>query len=269
MFRSLYDPAQMPELVTRILRAFPIAHVWDDHDYGANNTNRTWKFRDQANQAFREYTPAYSLPAPSLKGIWQRFTYGALAEFFLLDLRSQRDRNTDDDNEFKSMLEGDPIGDSGQLKWLKDGLRDSAATWKFVLSTVSWNPTAKKGTPGHYDNWAGFTNEQNALIGWIAANGIKNVVILSGDAHMGALDNGFWAVYPEMVTPAANFTGATPYSCDNLDERGNWSAGTYPPVPGPAVCNGYSTVRVTELDLVLTVKDDAGNVKLQMTISRQ
>ena len=67
---------------------FPFYHVWDDHDLGKNDADKTFYGMKDALQAFHEYFPTTVLPSDN--GIWHTFCYAKI-EVFMLDLRSQRD----------------------------------------------------------------------------------------------------------------------------------------------------------------------------------
>lgn len=139
LYQQLYAPETSPsirDLVERILRKFPIAHMWDDHDYGMNEGDKTNPLKAATFQALQEYFPLYP---HSPRGDWQKFSY-AQADFFLLDTRSQRDSHEMPDGPAKSMLDGDNLGAQGQWEWLTNGLRTSTARWKFILSPVVFNP---------------------------------------------------------------------------------------------------------------------------------
>src|SRR5690606_18845219 len=47
----------------RFYRAVPISYVWDDHDYGPNNSDRTHVGRAAAATVYLEIVPHYPLPA--------------------------------------------------------------------------------------------------------------------------------------------------------------------------------------------------------------
>jgi alkaline phosphatase D len=246
-------PYSMPDFVASILRKYPTFHTWDDHDYRSNNANKTYPWKDVVSKAeFKRFYPSYTLPSIA-GGIWQKFACGTLAEFFVLDTRSQRDLNTDTDNASKSMLDGDALGATGQKQWLKDGLAASGATWKIIMTQVPWNPTALKTNP-ETDNWCGFTTEQDELIAYIQANGIAGVVFVSGDVHMGALDDGTSAVFPEVIVPPPNFIGE---GFNNLDTVGTWSGGIWEN-------NGYVLLEVAPSRLALSVKDVNGVTQRSM-----
>src|SRR2546430_6997353 len=109
----------------KYISQFPFYHVWDDHDFGADNADKTFPGKQDALKAFHEYFP--TPPLPSQDGIWHQFRY-AQAEFFMLDLRSQRDPNNTPDGPNKSILGTD------HKVWLKESLLNSSARWKFFMS---------------------------------------------------------------------------------------------------------------------------------------
>ena len=68
--------------------------MWDDHDFGPNDANRTSPSREAAWTAYRTYVPHYALGDREKSGaIYQAFTIGR-ARFVLTDLRSERDPAT-------------------------------------------------------------------------------------------------------------------------------------------------------------------------------
>ena len=83
------------------------------------------------------------------------------------------------------MLDGKNLGATGQLQWLKDRLLASTATWKVIFTSVVTNLGTK-----YPDGWSGFQTEWNDLKTFINSNGIKGVLFISGDLHLGAIDNG-------------------------------------------------------------------------------
>lgn len=257
MFKDLYNPNSLglADFVNGILRRMPIVHHWDDHDAGGNNIDKTYPYWNRSYRVFQEYVPTYNLPLVNY-GIWQHFIY-AHVDFFVLDNRSQRDPNIDPDDENKSMLDGNNLGLNGQLEWLKQGLLNSTAKWKIIFSSVVTNPTTK-----HSDSWGGFQTEWGNLKRFIQDNGINGIVFISGDLHMGGIDNGTASGFPEMVVPPPNF----PESCGTGSSPGDWSEGIYFNDTGS--CNGYGVVTVlTNPDrLLLEVKDENGTARLSYIV---
>src|SRR4030095_2934365 len=151
MFHDLYDSNApfMSDFVPLILRQFPIIHQWDDHDSGLNNLDKNYPNWNLTQQAFQENIPTYTLPSVS-PGIWQKFSY-AQVDCFVLDCRSQRDPENDPDDANKSMLDGNNLGATGELRWLENGLLSSTAVWKIIFSSVVTNTSTK-----FPDAWGGY-----------------------------------------------------------------------------------------------------------------
>jgi len=255
MFKDLYSPntPYMGDFVNLILRKIPIIHQWDDHDSGANGADKTYPNWTLSQQVFQEYVPGYPLPSVT-PGIWQQFSY-AQADFFVLDCRSQRDVATDPDDADKSMLDGNNLGATGELQWLENGLLASTAQWKIIFTSVVTNPTTK-----FPDDWAGYQTEWNALKGFITTNNIQGIVFISGDLHLGAIDNGVAAGFPEMCVSPPNGLGGCPTGL-----HGTWSEGFY----RDSTCRGYGLVTISSNpdQLILEVADEFGNSKISYTLS--
>jgi alkaline phosphatase D len=250
MFHDLYNAGDpyMGEFVNLILRKFPIVHQWDDHDAGDNNVDRTYANWSLTQQVFQEYVPTYPLPAVT-PGIWQKFNY-AQADFFVLDCRSQRDPEKDRDDSTKSMLDGNNLGSRGQLQWLENGLLASTARWKVIFTSVVTNFTTK-----FPDGWSGYQTEWDVLRNYIHSNNIQGVFFISGDLHLGAIDNGTLTGFPEMCVEQPNGEGFCP-----TFNHGSWSEGYY----DDRSCKGFSLVTfATNPDKVtLQVLDQFGDTKI-------
>jgi alkaline phosphatase D len=256
MFKSLYDPntLHMSGFVPLILQKMPIIHQWDDHDSGSNNCDRTYLNWNLSQQAFQEYVPTYPLPGVT-PGIWQKFSY-AQVEFFVLDCRSQRDPDNDVDDSNKSMLDGNDLGANGQLQWLKDGLLASTAKWKVIFTSVVTN-TATKALEG----WAGYQTEWNNLRDFINTNKIQGILFISGDLHLGAIDNGVNSGFPEMCVAAPNST-RVPFDCPTSGE-GSWGEGDF-----QDPCSGFGVVTVEQNPdrLFLEAVDEFGVTRVSYTV---
>jgi len=275
MWRDLYTCANwgtgpnQSDFCKYILRKYPLVHAWDDHDYSTNDGKGNYNDKLLAHDWFARYFPSYPLPqcTNQCAGIWQKFSY-AYADFFFLDSRSQRTApcaTPPTCSGTETMLAGYAVqGTADQLTWLKNGLLNSTATWKFIWSPVVFNKMLQKT-----DSWYGYPAERDALVAWINGNNpqqkvIKNVVVLSGDLHVGAIDDGVTGSgqLPEMVSPAVNFTSDSPQHCQSArnSERGNWSNGMYTTGgAGTDPCNGYGVISVSTTSVTLTIKDSTGN----------
>jgi alkaline phosphatase D len=255
MFKELYDANthHMEDFVNVILRKTPIIHQWDDHDSGLNNIDKTYSDWNLNQQVFEEYVPSYPLPSVT-PGIWQMFSY-AQADFFVLDCRSQRDPGADRDDANKSMLDGNNLGATGQLQWLENGLLTSTAQWKVIFTSVIANPTTKQN-----DAWGAYLTEWNALKNFINTNNIQGVVFISGDLHLGAIDNGTQAGFPEMCVGVPNYHRDDYCATAAL---GTWSEGYY-----NDDCAGYGLVSISQNPdrLTLQTVDEFGAIHISYTI---
>ena len=92
-------------------------------------------------------------------------------------------------------------------------------------------------------------------------NNIQGVVFISGDLHLGAIDNGVHAGFPEMCVPQPNGLGGCPTS-----GPGTWSEGYF-----DDTCSGFGLVTILEDPdrLILQVLDEFGNTKISYTLSDQ
>lgn len=151
--------------------------IWDDHDYGLNNHDRTHPAKMEALAVFRQYWANPSYGVPDVPGVFFHYTYGNV-DFFFLDVRYYRDPNKAPDTPQKTML-----GEK-QLEWLKSELENSQAVFKILVSGSGWS--LAKGPAG--DSWSSFINERNALFNFIRDHKIAGVVLLSGDTHVGELN---------------------------------------------------------------------------------
>ncbi len=155
-----------------IVATTPSYGIWDDHDFGPNNSDRTFKWRDLAIESFRRYWPNPYAETSGGPGVFHRFRI-ADVEFFMLDNRSHRDPNEAED---RSTMLGE-----GQLKWLKAKLKSSTATFKVIAS----GGTAVVDGTG--ETWANFGNERDEFFAWLFSEDITGVFFLAGDWHVGGL----------------------------------------------------------------------------------
>ncbi len=203
---TLTQPAQ-----AALYSSVPIAYVWDDHDYGRNNADRTMRYRELALDAYSTNVPHYPLVAPD--AVHHSFAIGRV-QFVLLDERSHRDPADEDDGPGKSML-----GET-QLDWLQDRLlagRDQYAL-TIVVSQVPWVGASDPGA----DHWAGYSFERSVISEFIATNEIDNILMLAGDAHMVAIDDGSNTNYSTMGGPGFPILQAAA-----LDRPGSIKGGPY------------------------------------------
>ena len=155
----------------------PIIATWDDHDYGQDNSDSTYIYKVETKKVFKENFPIYPYQVED-EGIYYQFKI-ADVDVFVLDTRWYRSPMDVVDDEDKTML-----GEE-QLAWLLNGLNQSTAPFKLILSSVSMNDYGGDTSSGRegYDSWMGYTFERNAILSFIEDNQIYGVLVFSGDQH--------------------------------------------------------------------------------------
>ncbi len=148
----------------------PIYAVWDDHDFGKNNSDATQEGKWRSLSTFNEIWPNPPSEAGESLGIWTRFSVGQ-AEFFLLDVRYHRSPNQQSDGPNKTIL------GHQQRDWLVNSLVDSRAVFKFPVSGSSWHC-------GGQEAWNHqFVREYDSILDQIRAKRVEGIILLGGDQH--------------------------------------------------------------------------------------
>lgn len=218
LFRAAYDLVLASPAQSALYRDVPIAYMWDDHDYGPDDSDCDAPGREASRLAYQEYVPHYPLPAGSGDvPIYQAFSIGRV-RFIVTDLRSERTAFTEPDTPDKSML--------GRLQkpWFEDELLAANGVYPVIVwvNTIPWISEAS------HEDWSRYTFERQEIADFIRNNGIQGLFMISGDAHMLAIDDGTnsdyatggGAPFPVMHAAAMN---AVPHI-----KGGPYSEGAYP-----------------------------------------
>jgi hypothetical protein len=220
-FADLYDLTLTEPAQARLYASVPIAYTWDDHDFGGNDAASDSPSREAALVSYRTHVPHYEFGLTGIDApIAQAFTIGRI-RFILTDTRSARDPSTKPDGPGKTML-----GDE-QLTWFLTEMERSLADYPLVVwvSSVPWIAEAHSSA----DHWGGYANERERIAAAIAATGHSDrLIMLAGDAHMLAIDDGTnndyapdgGASFPVMQAAALDRNGSV--------KGGPYSEGVYP-----------------------------------------
>lgn len=166
--------------------------IWDDHDYGPNDSDASFVGKGNALQAFRRYWPNPTFGLPGEQGVFGMVTLGDV-DVFLLDNRFHRHPNRYPQTPDKAMFGRD------QLEWLKQALVSSRATFKVVAAGGQfWNRANR------YEAFHNYPAEQKVLADWLIEQKIPGVLFLSGDRHLG----GVWRIDRPGTYPLYEFTAS-------------------------------------------------------------
>lgn len=198
-------------------------------------------------KGYYEYFPGYPAAVDSTKGMYHSYRFGN-SEVFFVDGRhcgngqdSTFRYDSIQNRWFFDPRPGQTLLGAEQLLWLKNGLRNSNADWKFIVSGVMFNRNFRKvlqismglqnlvlglgGITGTgftlahalSNNWCAYPAEQDGLLDVIDTNQLKDIIVLSGHVHTNVMDNGFNAGLPELNTgPAAGNGAELTYYIDSI-----------------------------------------------------
>lgn len=201
-FRGNYVYNLLDENVRTFNATMPTIAQWDDHETVNNWYPNEMLLSDdryteksvallsaRARQAFMEYFPIRS-NGSDRERIFRTINYGPSLDTFVIDMRSYRADNGANAQEERS-AETEFMGRE-QIRWLKQELLQSNATWKVIASDMPIGLVV-------FDNWqdrSTFENGANGdgpplgrelemvdLLRFIKHNEIQNVVWITADVH--------------------------------------------------------------------------------------
>lgn len=229
---------------------YPTLYETSDHDAGANNFSPGPQTHTPfLRTAYVNMVPSFDLP--NANGLYQSFVVGRV-RFILCDTRSFRSANSATDNSSKTML------GTAQKTWLKNELVQSEPV-KVITFDAPWIGAPVAGD----DDWTSFSTERTEIANYITSNGVK-AVILHGDAHMLAADNGSNSPGGIPVFAAAPLHQTTSF------KGGPYSQGFYPnPVGASGRQAGLVTVTDsgTAISLAFNGIDDTGTSRITLTVN--
>tara|TARA_A100001011_G_scaffold88820_1_gene93256 strand:+ start:10591 stop:11895 length:1305 start_codon:yes stop_codon:yes gene_type:complete len=175
--------------------------IWDDHDYGPNDSDRSFWNKKMAKEVFDLFWANPKHKIEGCNGITNYFTWGDI-DFFMLDNRYDRSPNQRKSGE-RTIL------GKIQKEWLKDVLASSKASFKIVIMGGQFlNDAAKYEMYSNY----GFHEERQEIIDFIQNENIRNVVFLNGDRHHSEFSvlkkENFPTIYDLTVSPLTSGTHA-------------------------------------------------------------
>jgi hypothetical protein len=246
-----YDATLSAPAQAALYRKVPIAYTWGDHDYAANDADAHAPGREAALDVYRRLVPHYPLPAGAEAPIFQAFDIGDV-RFVLTDNRSRRDAGARP----PTMLGAAQL--ALLLAELRDADRHSLVVW------ANADPWVDRAAPGK-DTWGGFPEERRRIATVLQRHDVDNLLMVSGDAHMLAYDDGSHTDYSR-----EGGTGFPLLHAAALDRKPSVKGGPYsgPVLPG---AGQFGLVHVTPrgdgVRLVIEGVDWRDRVLLRRTVS--
>jgi alkaline phosphatase D len=209
-YRTRYSQYHGDPDVQRLHHSLPIIATLDDHELadgawreGADehhpDEHGPWQERrDAALRARWEWLPQRPPDTGDPTRVFREVRVGGLAEIFLLDIRSRRDRPALEPE--ASAPQRSMLG-SEQRRWLLDGLSASRSAWRLIATPSIFSSTwvekpeeplrttllklklmDEDGEGPDEDQWDGYPAERGMLIERL--RGLDDVVVLSADIHV-------------------------------------------------------------------------------------
>ena len=202
-YRARYAQYKSDANLQAAHHAAPWLVTWDDHevanDYSPGGDELLSPGFDErraaAYQAFFEHQPLRA------QRIYQRYDWGQLARFHILDTRQhrspqacQRAGRGGSNSVYRSACAAlaDPrrtmLGGE-QERWLAQGLAESRARWNILgqqtlMAQLSQVPLASDSAGRFWtDGWDGYAAARRRLLEAIRSSGATNSLVLSGDVH--------------------------------------------------------------------------------------
>jgi len=216
----------------------PWVLTWDDHEVENNYADDQPEFGDDSEAFLQRRTAAYrayfehlplrlmARPHGARMRLHQRFAFGDLAEFSVLDLRQFRDPQAceppgppagaviDLDACPEAMNEDRSMMGREQEFWFAIGFGRGGATWNVIAQSLMMAGLDQLPGPArgvYNDNWGGYPANRRRIIDLIKQRGVGNVVSLGGDIH------GFWVSdITEAPFDAGSLKVGTEFVCTSL-----------------------------------------------------
>jgi len=241
LFHEMYDMVFSSPRQHALYSNVATAWMWDDHDFGPNNSNEKSPSREASIRAFLETAPTYELPAykslgdptstpaKNLPSVYFAFTVGRV-RFIVTDTSSAK-------------REGETALGKQQLQWFKNELETANDSHGLIVwvTTMPWVTTHSK--------WGAFPDERADIVEFISSRNISSKLVqISGDAHMLALDDGEnvpggFPVFQAAALDAKPTCKGGPYSHGIFPGRGQYGWLNFTDL-GDKICSHFQGRRV-------------------------
>jgi alkaline phosphatase D len=160
---------RVPEMQA-LLRTGSHLAIWDDHEFGPNDANSSYRFKGESLKLFQRYWANASYGLPETPGIFGNHRFND-ADIFMLDNRYHRDHDK------LQTKEKTKLGQA-QMRWLKNALLASVSPIKIIA--VGGQITNEVN---RFEGWHNFPDERADFLKFLVDHKINGVVFLSGDRH--------------------------------------------------------------------------------------
>lgn len=179
----------------------PIIAIWDDHDFGMNNSAGDFVNKEVSKDVFFSF---WNLPKSGKRwernGIYDSYYYGDAdhrVQIILLDLRWNLDNPGAEPIVIVTDTTKKMMSDT-QWSWLKEELLKPAKVR--IIGSVTQFCTEANG----WESWANFPHEQERMYQTLKSTQAEGVFFISGDVHMAEVNKRL----PADLYPLYDFTAS-------------------------------------------------------------
>ena len=220
----------------------PWVVIWDDHEVENNHAGDRSEdegvdpaaFSERRAAAYRAWYEHHPVRLDEPEGsdfpIYRSIGWGRLATFFMTDERQYRTDQACGDEVLsldpacgEQNSEGRTLLGEAQRTWLLDGLDQATSTWRVWGNQVVMSELTLGDAILNYDQWDGYPAERREILDHVAAEGMTNLVVVTGDIHaagVGDLTTGTaetrTVVATELVGTSVSSGGLIPVSVQEL-----------------------------------------------------
>jgi alkaline phosphatase D len=194
LMADIYQQQKTNPFYQNFSKTIPINGIWDDHDYGQNDGNKTFQFKHQAKTHFLDFIGiAEDDPVHDHHGIYRSETYGLpprQVKIIYLDTRTFQDplvKATKGANKnYETQPNGQILG-AEQWQWLEQELNLSTANINIIANSIQIIPEDHR-----YEMWSNFPNQRKRLFDLLVSSQVNNPIMLSGDRHLSEISKIQW-----------------------------------------------------------------------------
>lgn len=265
-YRDIYRQTLQDPGYKAVLPTAGMYPTWDDHEVGNDFNPEQLAAEDP--ELLQTATDAYfehvAVPEAAPRRLWHSYTWGATAEIFVLDCRGERKPST-------RSSEAPVYISEAQFQWLLDGLQNSTAHFKVIMSSVPITRLFGLWDLAINDRWEGYGEQRARLMTHLQSNVQGRVLFLAGDFHCGYIGrvepegpgSEIWEVCTSTGARAPNPV-AVLYDTGNLTPEESFPPGQF--IFGTGNTRNATTVTLDPLNDLIEVKFVDGRADTRDTV---
>lgn len=176
VMKQKYNALKTSRNYQRLLQTCPVIGVWDDHDFGENNSGQSYPMKKESQRLLLDFLDEPSdSPRRRQEGVYTGYEYvfhGHRIKIILPDERYFRDRPG---------AESDILGEA-QWRWLESEIQNDSAEITFFGSSTQVLPDDQWS-----EMWNDYPKSRQRLLQLLKQYQKPGWIILSGDRHWGEI----------------------------------------------------------------------------------